>query len=388
MVLAHSYSIASMLSFKSLLKKIPAVSKWNLKHRESVGYIIPVSEMNSLLNEANEVVLNSSQEELKIGLVKDDEWDEPGYIARRAYWPKYERFLKNNNITYFYYDILRSDWMDEARKFDIILWHPQSSPDYQEIAKTKFYFLEKYLKKRCFPSFDEIWSYEDKVRANYLYVHFGLPCVPTFVTNSRAEALEFIKNASYPVISKISTGSASFGVEKLNDKQSARRYVNKCFSKTGRKTYWTFSRQINYVYFQKFISSSKYDLRIIVVGNKLFGYYRYPNKGDFRASGAGNVIKSALPEEAMRIAIRTRQVLKCDSLVVDMLYSEEDKKFMIIETSVFCGVDTPEQLKIDEKPGYYEYDGSGFILRRENTGSRNWRSGNSWIPFNRTERKC
>ena len=67
---------------------------------------------------------------------------------------------------------------------------------------------------------------------------------------------------------------------------------------------------------QKFIESAKFDLRIIVVGNKLFGYFRYPKEGDFRASGAGNVKKKALPEEAMRIAVRTKEILKSTSLEI------------------------------------------------------------------------
>jgi glutathione synthase/RimK-type ligase-like ATP-grasp enzyme len=190
-----------------------------------------------------------------------------------------------------------------------------------------------------------------------------LPVVPTFITNSRAEALEFINKTAYPLISKITTGSSSFGVFKIKNKRSAFRYVNYCFSNIGKKTYWPFVRQINYVYFQQFVGSAKYDLRIIVVGNKIFGYYRYPKAGDFRASGAGNVEKKALPEEAMKIAIKVKEEFKSTSLAVDMIYSEEEQKYYIIETSVFCGIDTAEQLVIDGKPGYYEYDGENFTFK-------------------------
>ena len=34
-----------------------------------------------------------------------------------------------------------------------------------------------------------------------------------------------------------------------------------------------------------------FDLRVIIVGDSYFGYYRYPRKDDYRASGSGIVEK-------------------------------------------------------------------------------------------------
>lgn len=345
------------------LKQFEIIKDLHIKHRRKTGEIIPFSKMSNFLNVANEVLISAKENNFKVGLVKDSEFDADGHFARRASWPKYERFLKNNNICYSFYDIHTSKWQYEADGYDIIIWHPKSSPDYLPEAKSKIYFLEKYLKKICFPSYEELWSYEDKVQALFLYNVFDLPAIPTFATYSRNEALEFINKTEYPVVSKIATGSASCGVVKLNDKRSAGRYVRACFSKVGRETYWHFVRQINYVYFQKFISDANYDLRIIVVGNKLFGYYRYPKAGDFKASGAGIIEKKELPEEAMRLALKTKELFKTISLAVDMLYSEKEKQYLIIETSLFCGIDTAEQLIIDGKAGYYEYKDDKFTFR-------------------------
>ncbi len=350
-------SVVLFLNRFSLLNKI------RINRRSKRGDIIPESEMGNYLEAANEVHISVPLKKLRIGLVKDAEDDFEGYFARRAYWPKYERFLRNNNLTWSYFDIHSSNWQNEAGNYDVIIWHPRSSPDFQAEAESKYYFLEKYLKKICFPSFDELWSYEDKIRSYYLYSNFGLPVVPTFISNSRTEAMEFINSTVYPIISKIATGSSSFGVRMIKNKRSAFNYVNYCFSKVGKKTYWPFARQINYVYFQQFVENAKYDLRIIVVGNKAVGYYRYPKSGDFRASGAGILEKKALPEEAMKIAFRTKQLLRATSLAVDMIYSEQTKTFNIIETSVFCGIDTAEQLIIDGIPGYYEFDGESFTFR-------------------------
>lgn len=65
----------------------------------------------------------------------------------------------------------------------------------------------------------------------------------------------------------------------------------------------------------------------------------------------------------MIIAVKTKEVLKSNSLAVDMLYSINEKKYYIIETSIFCGIDTSEQLIIDGKAGYYEYKDEKFVFK-------------------------
>jgi glutathione synthase/RimK-type ligase-like ATP-grasp enzyme len=320
--------------------------------------------MDSYLNAAEKVFIKSFPQEKRVGLVRDlDYLNSQDYIPKRADWPKFERFFKNNNIFYNFFDIRSSIWITAAEEFDIIIWHPFSSPASREEAESKIYFLEKYLKKICFPSFDEIWGYEHKVRASYLSTFFSIPLVPTFTTNSKTDAIDFINYTTFPIISKITTGSSSHDVTKIENRKSAIKFVTSCFSDIGRKTYWPYIRQKNYVYFQKFISDAKYDLRIIIVGNKIFGYYRYAKKGDFRASGAGIREKKALPEEAMRIALDTKSKLGSTSLAVDMLYSENEKKYYIIETSIFFGIDTPAQLAVNGLPGYYEYINDTFIFK-------------------------
>ncbi len=362
MTLSGFYYSALREYLNTFLKRIPFIYKLNLKARERSGNIIPFSRLASHLGSAEEIKANVPGD-ITVGLVKDDICDSPEYFTRRASWPKFERFLLVNKIKYSFYDIHKSTWQEEANAYDIIIWQPRSTPDLLPEAKSKIYFLEKYLRKRCFPSFDQLWSYEDKIHASFLYNYFRLPVIPTFSTYSKSDALEYADRTEFPVISKITTGSASCGVDKLKNKKSLVRYINSIFSGIGRKTYWPFIRQINYVYFQQFISTAKFDLRIIVVGTRFFGYYRFPNKGDFRASGSGNVLKKELPEDAMRLALKTKETLNAISMAVDMLFSEAEQKYYIIETSIFCGIDTAEQLVVDGIAGYYEYQDDKFTFR-------------------------
>jgi glutathione synthase/RimK-type ligase-like ATP-grasp enzyme len=186
--------------------------------------------------------------DFKIGLVKD--LDTYGnYIQKRSHWTKYERFLKNNNISYMYINIKSSDWIKQVELCNLLIFRPDISPSAMHDASSKIYFIENYLKINCFPSYNELWSYEEKVRANYLFNFFIYPHVSTFISNDKAEVLAYLKTAKFPIVSKIASGSASRGVKLLRSKLIAKNLTNKIFAE-GASTYWAEYRQKDYVYFQ------------------------------------------------------------------------------------------------------------------------------------------
>lgn len=349
--------------FHSIKGIFPQLGSFYLKYHLKKGTIMSYSDLENFMDLWDKVNVLIDRD-INVGLVKiPDNADFPGYIELVQYWPRYERFLKYNIIPYSFYNIQLSTWQKEAEKYDVIIWSIYSSPHYLNDAKAKIYFLEKYMKKKCFPSYDEIWPYEDKVRNSYMFKHFNLPLIDTFVTHSKEEALSFINNTAFPIISKITTGSGSKGVIKLDNKKEAAKYIRTIFSEKGRKTYWQGLRQKDYIYLQKFVDDATFDLRVIVVGNKLLGYYRYPKEGDFRASGANKIVMKEIPEEAMRIAIKTTELFETAILAVDMVYSTRENKYYIIETSINIQVDNGEELIIDGKPGYYEFLDNKFTFK-------------------------
>ncbi|MHC5310081.1 ATP-grasp domain-containing protein [Myroides sp. LJL116] len=348
---------------KNIVFKTPFLLAFYKKKLIEKGNIVEYKQHCLDIDDANKVLLESVniEEGFLVGIVKDDVFfADQNYVSPRSYFPKYERFLNSNNIKYEFFNILTSDWLEVSKKYDLIIWHTASDPNTQKIAKNKIYVLDKILQKKCLPSYDEIWGYEDKINAHYLYQAHGLPEIPTFVSHDRVEIEHFLANTKYPIISKLTTGSASFGVDKLDNKKQAVQLVNKIFGYNGLKTYFPFERQKDYVYFQQFISDATFDLRIITIGNQALGYYRYPNKGDFRASGAGNYEKKEIPNEALDLAFKVKKLYGASCLATDLLYSEKLNKYFIIESSIFIGVDTPNQLEIDGVPGIYNLlaDGS------------------------------
>lgn len=350
------------LKVRENMLKYTSIKKYFVKYHKSRGDLRSTKELD-YLEDANVVKIDNCDKEMLVGLVVDG-FNIDEYVENRAYYPKYERFLKNNNIRYEIYNIHKSDWNEVAKKYNIILWHPDSDPVSKCEAESKIYILEK-MGIICYPSFNEIYTYEDKVRAHYFFKKNSLPEIPTFISFDKKESLEYANKAAYPLVSKIAIGNASQGVEIIKNKEEAKRIIKNAFSVKGERTYWHYLRQKDYVYFQKYIDDALYDLRIIVIHNKYWGYYRYPKTGDFRASGSGRYEKKAIPKEALEIARKTKMLYKANMLATDLLYSERERKYYIIETSIFIGIDTCEQLKVNGIPGYYELDSNGNYCFKE-----------------------
>ncbi len=335
------------------------------KMRHVRRHYLPMEEVRRRVDEADEVLLEyCAATPPRIGIVRDSE-PVGGYVRPNDSWLRYERFCRRNGLDYGFYDIAASDWQRQAAQYDIIVWHTPSTPAVQAMAESKIYVLERMLGKSCFPSFDELWQYEHKSRASYLYEALGLPAIPTFATNSREEALRYAAQATYPLISKIDTASKSSGVRKIATAAQAKRLIRRIFTdRSGASTRWHYVRQKDYLYLQPFVDDATFDLRIFVVDDKAFGYYRYPAAGDFRASGSGICVKKELPEEAIRLAVDTVKRLGSRLMSVDMLYSPKQGRYLIIETSLFNRIDTCEQAVVDGVAGYYDVSDPNAIRFR------------------------
>ena len=270
-------------------------------------------EDDAALEEAEHVLLPwpDGLPKPRVGLVPD--------VDDYPYWTKYRRFLRANDIPFEIYDIHRSTWLRDAQRFDMVLWRPASYPHELEECRRKFHILEQQFGMFCYPSVADIQLYEDKITQYELLVHHGLPVIETFVSNSEAETMDYLATCAYPLVWKLTAGSGSLGVELVRSRRTAERWVRRVFDFAGRRTYWPYVGQKNYVYLQRFIPEASYDLRVIVIGQMVFGYYRDVPKGEFRASGMNLLRWDGPSHEVMRIARRVAEALDLPCVAVDLL---------------------------------------------------------------------
>jgi glutathione synthase/RimK-type ligase-like ATP-grasp enzyme len=178
-----------------------------------------------------------------------------------------------------------------------------------------------------------------------------------------------LKELGEEVVWKITTGSASYGVELLSARQ-ARAATRRVFSARGRRTYWPYLNQKDYVYAQALQRDLRTDMRVIVVGPLLFGWYRDAPPQDFRASGMGRERKEAIPFDALEEAWRVSRELAIGAVAVDFLVDQDLRQRKAIELSSFTGIHTQDQLQVDGRcgvyvrrsPGHFEfYDGRYWV---------------------------
>ncbi len=269
-------------------------------------------------------------------------------------WTKYIRFYENNGFDYEIVNLHKSDWIDRVKEFDIVMGVYSSELFHLEENRRKYYFLEKHMGKYCFPSQADLFLYEDKILEVFFAEKYNFPFAKTYISHDRDEAIALIETLKYPIVSKINPTSGSVGVELVKDRKHCRKIVDQAFSIHGRKTHKVYFRQKNYVYFQEFIPNDGYDIRVIVVGDRVFGYYRKTPRGDFRASGMDLIEKRDLPMDAMRIARNVNKQIGCPQLAVDMVHGL-DGNYQIIEYSPMWQIRSPMQLLVNDVPGTYVF---------------------------------
>jgi len=291
--------------------------------------------------------LAPSFKDISVGVVR-----EPGLYPAH---PKFKRFLEKNNIRFGLIDIHTSSWLEAAAGFDVIVWTPKSSPWRLDEAREKILMMETFLGKVVFPSYREIMLYENKLLQYDALKALGLPIVEAFISHDYEETLQWIGRAEYPFVSKVRASAGGSDIKLIRSERQARLLVERIF-RIGRPTTSGVVRQKDYVYFQRFVPNHGYDLRIIVVDSEyIFGYYRLVPGDDFRASGFGDIIKSELPEEAMRIALEVTKRLDLGYVSVDFVRSRSDDRFYIIESSIFSQIDNDMQTIINGVSGRYRY---------------------------------
>lgn len=319
-------------------------------------------------DQANEVKLGTSLLRRLSGSVTTIVQDE----GTDGYWWRFKRLCVANNLDYRVVDLHESSWESRIKGSDFLVWRPRGSPWALEEAKTKIFFMEELLGVTVFPSYRQLQFYENKILQYQFLVHHKFPAVETFVTNDYHDALSWIRNVEYPIISKVVPGSGSAGIEMIRSRWQAEMLVRRVFS-VGRRTYWPSLRQKGYVYLQRFLYNLGFDLRVIVVDcDHVFGYFRTVASGDFRASGMGKIVHTELPADIVGLACEVAKALRFPVVAVDFIVAAEDHKPYIVEFSNFIAVDTSAQLIVDGVPGKYSYNAESCTLTFE--------PGRFWLP--------
>ena len=285
-------------------------------------------------------------------------------------WIKY---CHKHNVQYKIVDAYANDILKQVADCDIFMWHFHHNiyKDYL-FAKQLIYVIEKQLGKITYPDFNTCWHFDDKVGQRYLFDTLELNTVRTYIFYGREEALNWIKQTTFPKVFKLRCGAGSKNVQLAENATQAKKIIEKAFSNGFQKNShlirvaqrWTQFRkggctfkwflkgivttysykerfnkeEIGYVYFQDFIPNNSYDIRIFIIGNRAVVAKRMNRESDFRASGSHHAIfdPKQIDIKYVKSGFEINQKLKMQSLALDFLQDKTGNP-VLTEISYCCG---------------------------------------------------
>ena len=315
-----------------------------------------------------------------------------------SYSTRWIEYCEEQGIAYKIVNCYKHDIMEQLSDCDALMWHyyHECARDIQ-VARQLLFALEG-AGKVVFPSFSSNWHFDDKVGQKYLFESIGAPFVPTYIFYGRKDAMEWVKEATFPKVFKLRGGAASDNVKLVQTPARARRLIRRAFGRGfGRYSAWgslkerwrlyrlgqtdiydcvkglarfmvpTYycrirGRDKGYVYFQDFIPDNGYDIRVSYVFNKCFAFRRVVRPSDFRASGSRvfDYGQSRVPKDAIQTAFKVANKLNIQTAAFDFVV--KNGKSLLVELSYAFGA-APEQFDHgywDEELNHHDEDFNSY----------------------------
>ncbi len=262
-------------------------------------------------------------------------------------------------------DISGSDWIKviQSSGCDAFLVWPSFKVSIQKrMFDERLKIIVDEMHMIIYPTCDEVWLNESKLRMSYWLESHNIPHTKTWVYYSDEQAFKFAENADLPIVVKHDMGSRSAGVEILYNRTELLHYVNNRFGKglvcrgaDSRDSEW------GYILFQEFLPDVA-EWRMIRIGESYFGHQKLAD-GAFH-SGSGKVGWYNPPIELLDFIRELTDNAGYTAINVD-IFETPDGHFVVNEIQSHFAAYIESQMYIDGKPGRYLYDYSNEEWRFE-----------------------
>jgi glutathione synthase/RimK-type ligase-like ATP-grasp enzyme len=262
--------------------------------------------------------------------------------------------------------------IEDIRDYNVLLWHFSGYNLHDMLIARSILYSAKAMGLKVFPDFEEAWHFDDKMAENYMLHAINAPIPKYYHFYTLDKLVEWLdENPQFPIVAKLKNGSGSNNVKLINDRTEAIKYGLRMFKKGFNsspsiifkassnvrsakkvstfinrakripeflctvKNAREFPKEHGYVLFQEVIPNDGYDLKIVVIGNKLSFIVRSVRKGDFRASGGGDLFfdKNYVTRNILETAFATNDALSFKCMGYDYIVHNKTGEAKIVETS-------------------------------------------------------
>lgn len=291
------------------------------------------------------------------------------------------------NVRFKIIDMTRNDWLEHvvSEDFDCFLARPPAGISYfKQLYDERIYAIHNLLKKKIYPSYDEMVIYENKRMLFYWLAAHKIPHPRTWILYHRDEALKFVTDCTLPIVAKTAIGASGSGVLIIRDTTRLRRYIDRAFSEKGILRKWgpnlrkgdllkrvvsrlqnipqsydyfrkkhasaAMSRERWFVIFQEYIQCD-FEWRAVRIGDSYFAHKKIRKRGEM-FSGTSEVRWDAPPERLLNFVKYVCDTGKFLSQAVD-IFEDEHGNYLVNELQCFFGSKHPHQMILNGKPGRY-----------------------------------
>jgi len=283
--------------------------------------------------------------------------------------------------------------LDDLKDCHGFMWRYSLTSTMRQVAHKLLPVIERYTDTLVFPDQNTCWHYDDKIAETFLFQALDIPSPKGWVFFDKQIALDWAKDAPYPVVMKLWGGAGSNNVKLIHGATEATRWIRRLFERglTGMENVGHYGPRLkrkvriaakkligrvhisdieawsngwdlhrNYALFQEFLPDNAYDTRITVIGDRAFGFRRFNRDNDFRASGSGRLdyTVDAVDPAFLKLGFEVADKLKMQSCAIDGLWKGKQAV-----TSEVCHLYISSYLY--KCPGHWDRD-------------LNWHEGQLW----------
>lgn len=304
------------------------------------------------------------------------------------------------NIDFTIVNLTSVNWFDEieSSNADIFLLKPSGETfKYKHVYDERLYVLSEVMHKFLFPSFNEVFIYENKRMLSSFLKGARIPMPSTHVFYNKKEALAFSNNTTFPIVGKTSIGASGRGVRIIKSKPELNRYIESAFNKgikrrfgpnknVGNVKSWSKKAIINPDFFwkklQKYIHVYKdaqkgfvilqeyvahdFEWRIVKIGDSWFGHQKI--KAGEMASGTKGINYVSPPIELLDFCRIICEKHNFNSMAMD-IFEHPQKGYVVNELQTIFGHVQDYIMSIDGKIGRYVYSENQWIFEEGNFNS-------------------
>ena len=283
---------------------------------------------------------------------------------------RFIEYCKKNEIPFEILDCYSNEIIKQLPNYSVLLWHYSNFVISDLLEARNIIQVANNMGLETFPSPMMNWHFDDKIAEMYALqsVEADIPSSTVFYIEE--DCLEWIKNkATFPLVAKLRCGSGANNVKLLHNVKEAVRYAKRMFYKgfdpTPSFAYKAYSKfqssrdfstliarikkipefintrsnakmmpvEKGYCYFQEYIPNDGYDLKVVVIEDKITFCARKIRKHDFRASGGGNCYydRRLLTDGIIDTAFRVAKKLEMSCVGFDFVVDNRTGKGKIIE---------------------------------------------------------